>query len=62
MHRGETRQLSGKPFSEAHVSDLSELAVVSNKMAWSSAAFAVESVQVMWPNFVRNSSRIGIST
>jgi len=47
--------LSEKPFSEAHGSNLSELAVVSNKMAWSSEAFAVEIVQVVWPNYVRNS-------
>ena len=55
MRHGETRQPSGKPFSEAHGSNLSELAMVSNKMAWSSAAFAVESVQVVLLNFVRNS-------
>jgi len=47
--------LSGKPFSEAYGSNLPELAVVSNKMAWSSAPFAVESVQVVWPNYVWNS-------
>jgi hypothetical protein len=34
--------LSWKPFSEAHGCNLSELAAVSNKMAWSSASFAVQ--------------------
>lgn len=58
MHRHETRQR----VREARESNLTEVAVVLNSMAWSPEASAFESLQVVWSNYMRNSRRVGINT